>query len=262
MFLPRIIPVLLLKGKGLVKTIKFREPRYIGDPINAVKIFNDLKADELVFLDITASLEGRSISSEIVRSIGDEAFMPFAVGGGIDTVVKIEQSLRAGAEKAIINTQSVINPGLIEESAKVFGTQSIVVSIDVKKSLLGRYEVWIKDGTINSKRNPSDWAKQVEGLGAGEIIINSIDLDGTMKGYDLDLLNSVANNVNIPVIACGGAGKMAHLKQAFDECKVHALAAGSIFVFHGSRRAVLINYPSKDEIKEIFNFDALSRNTS
>jgi len=256
MFLPRIIPVLLLRGKGLVKTIKFKNPRYIGDPINAVRIFNNLKADELAFLDITASSEGRSISADIVQAIGDEAYMPFAVGGGIDSVDKIEQVLKAGAEKVIINTQAVLNPGLVNESAKIFGSQSIVVSIDVKKSLLGKYEVWIRDGSINSQKNPIIWARDVEALGAGEILLNSIDLDGTFKGYDVSLIQSIASSVKIPVVACGGAGQMQDLGSAYFKGNAHALAAGSIFVYHGPRHAVLINYPSKDEIKQIFSIDA------
>lgn len=253
MFLPRIIPVLLLKGKGLVKTVKFKDPKYIGDPINAVKIFNDLKTDELVFLDITASKEGRTVSVDLVKDIGDEAFMPFGVGGGINNIKQIEQLLKAGAEKVIINTNAIINPGMIEEASKVFGSQSIVVALDVKKTLFGKYECWIKDGSENTKANPVDMAKKVENLGAGELIINSIDLDGMMTGYNIELIKSVAEIVSIPVVACGGAGNLEHLKQCYLEGKAHALAAGSMFVFHGPRRAVLINYPSKSELKQLFN---------
>lgn len=253
MFLPRIIPVLLLKGKGLVKTVKFKDPKYIGDPINAVKIFNDLKTDELVFLDITASKEGRTISVDLVKDIGDEAFMPFGVGGGINNTLQIEQLLKAGAEKVIINTNAVLNPELIEVASKVFGSQSIVVALDVKKTLFGNFECWIKDGSENAKVNPVDMAKKAENLGAGELIINSIDLDGMMIGYNIDLIKSIAEIVSIPVVACGGAGNMDHLKQCYFDGNAHALAAGSMFVFHGPRRAVLINYPSKSELKQLFN---------
>lgn len=253
MFLPRIIPVLLLKGKGLVKTVRFKDPKYIGDPINAVKIFNDLKTDELLFLDITASKEGRTVSVDLVKDIGDEAFMPFGVGGGISDVLQIEHLLKAGAEKIIINTTAILNPNLIEEASKIFGSQSIVVALDIKKSLLGKYECWIKDGSENTKAHPIDIAKRAEALGAGELIINSIDLDGIMKGYNLDLIKSIADIVSIPVVACGGAGNLKHLKEGFFEGNAHALAAGSMFVFHGPRRAVLINYPSKGELKELFN---------
>ena len=253
MFLPRVIPVLLLKGKGLVKTVKFKDPKYIGDPINAVKIFNDLKADELVFLDITASKEGRTVSVDLVKDIGDEAFMPFGVGGGINNIKQIEQLLKAGAEKVIINTNAIINPGLIDEASRVFGSQSIVVALDIRKTLFGKYECWIKDGSENTKASPVDMAKKAENLGAGELIINSIDLDGTMTGYNIDLIKSIAEIVSIPVVACGGAGNLEHLKQCYFDGKAHALAAGSMFVFHGPRRAVLINYPSKCELKQLFN---------
>lgn len=252
MFRPRLIPVLLLKNKGLVKTVKFKKETYIGDPINAVKIFNDLKADELVFLDITASKEERTIFVDLVKDIGDEAFMPFSVGGGIQSVEQIEKLLKAGAEKVVINTNAFINRGLIEDAAKFFGSQSIVVSIDVKKSLLGKYEIWILDGSKNTKKDPVIYAKEVEEHGAGEIIINSIDLDGMMTGYDIKLLKSISEEVSIPVVACGGAGNLEHLKEAYYKGSVHALAAGSIFVFHGPRKAVLINYPNKEELKELF----------
>lgn len=253
MFLPRIIPVLLLKGKGLVKTVKFRDPKYIGDPINAVKIFNDLKTDELVFLDITASKEGRTISVELVKDIGDEAFMPFGVGGGINNINQIEQLIKAGAEKVIINTSALINPHLVENAAKIFGSQSIVVSIDVKRSLFGKYECWINDGTKNTKKDPLIMAKQYDELGAGELIVNSMDLDGMMSGYDIKLIKSVSDEVTIPVVACGGAGNMENLMDGYYNGNAHAVAAGSMFVFHGPRRAVLINYPTKSVVKELFN---------
>jgi cyclase len=253
MFRPRVIPVLLLKGKGLVKSIKFQKYRYIGDPINAVKIFNDLKADELVFLDITASKEKRSISLELVKQIGSEAFMPFAIGGGIRNVKEAYNSVNGGAEKIVLNTVFIENPGVISEIAKELGTQSVVVSIDVKKNLFGNYHIYIKGGTKKTKINTITAAKRAEELGAGEIIINSIDHDGMMNGYNLDLIKKVSESVNVPVVACGGAGNLAHMKTAIDS-GAHAAAAGSLFVYHGTRRAVLINYPDKDELKSIFGF--------
>jgi imidazole glycerol-phosphate synthase subunit HisF len=252
MFLPRIIPVLLLKGKGLVKTIKFKDPRYIGDPINAVRIFNDLKADELVFLDITASKEGRCVAVDLVKDIGDEAFMPFGVGGGISTINEIELLLKAGAEKVIINTNAILKPKLIEAASKVFGSQSIVVSMDVKKTLFGKYELFIRDGSENVHMNPVIKVKEFEDLGAGEIIINSIDNDGMMTGYDTKLIRMISDEVSVPVVACGGAGNLSDLMQGYNEGNSHALAAGSMFVYHGPRRAVLINYPSKTEIQQLF----------
>lgn len=253
MFLPRLIPVLLLRGKGLVKTIKFKDPTYVGDPINAVKIFNDLKADELIFLDITASKEGRCIDYKMVKDIGDEAFMPFGVGGGISNIEQIEEIFKAGAEKVIINTNAILNPDLVKRAAENFGSQSVVVCLDVKKNFFGKYEVFIKDGSENTHLNPIELALKMQDLGAGELIINSIDNDGVMKGYDITLIKLISTNLEIPVVACGGAWKLDHLREAYYEGHAHALAAGSMFVFHGPRRAVLINYPKKQEIMEVFN---------
>lgn len=252
MFLPRIIPILLLKNHGLVKTVNFKSPKYIGDPINAVHIFNDLKADELIFLDILASSQKRSIDVSVVRDIGDEAFMPFGVGGGISNLDQIENILKAGAEKVILNTNAVIRPQIIEEAAKYFGSQSIVISIDVKKNIWGRYETWVLNGSLNKKLDPVVVAKNFEEMGAGEVIIQSIDRDGTMVGYDLDLVQKVADTISIPVVACGGAGSLIHFKECYCVGHAHAMAAGSFFVYHGPRKAVLISYPSKLEIQQLF----------
>ena len=252
MFLPRLIPVLLLKGKGLVKTINFKDPRYIGEPINAVKIFNDLKADELVFLDINATKELRSISYELVRDIGDEAFMPFAVGGGIKNMKQIEKMLQAGAEKIVINSEAIRNPEFIAEASKTFGSQSIVISIDVKKSIFNKYSVWIDSGTKNTNKNPVELAKAYCDLGAGELLVNSINNDGMMNGYDIKLIKNISSLIEIPVIACGGAGNLSHMKDCFLEGQAHSLAAGSMFIYHGPRKAVLLNYPNKEELKGVF----------
>ncbi len=251
MFLPRIIPVLLLKGKGLVKTIKFSQPRYIGDPINAVKIFNDLKADELLFLDITASKEDRMISVDLVKKIGDEAFMPFGVGGGIKSTEHAVELINAGAEKVVFNTVFITNPLVISKTAGLIGSQSVIVSIDVKRNLFGKYHLHIFDGSKKILIDPITALKKAEELGAGEIIINSIDHDGCMTGYDLELIQMVSNEVTVPVIACGGAGNLFHMKEAFNK-GANAMAAGSIFVYHGARKGILINYPEKKEILEIF----------
>jgi len=252
MFLPRIIPVLLLKGKGLVKTVKFKDPRYIGDPINAVKIFNDLKADELVFLDITASKEGRTISLEVVKDISEEAYMPFAVGGGINSLSTVEKILETGCEKVVINTALHVNPGFIQDVADHFGSQSLVLSIDVRKNFLGKYEIYTHSGTIKSKSKLDGTVQLAADLGAGEILINSIDLDGVMKGYDLKLVNLVSEIAECPTVACGGAGSYQDLADGYYKGGAHSLAAGSLFVYHGPRNAVLINYPSKEEITNLF----------
>lgn len=252
MFRPRVIPVLLLKRQGLVKTVQFGKHRYIGDPINAVRIFNDLEVDELVFLDIMASKENRTISTDIVKQIGDEAFMPFAVGGGIKTIQNALDLINAGAEKVILNTAFVKNPQLVNEIAALIGNQSVVVSIDVKKNWLGKYQAFIKGGNERVAESPIDLAMKAEKLGAGEIIINSITHDGMMQGYDLELIHHISSAVNIPVVACGGAGKLNHLREAIDN-GAHASAAGSLFVYHGGRNAVLVNYPEKIELINNFS---------
>jgi len=252
MFRPRVIPTLLIKGKGLVKTVKFKSPRYIGDPINAVKIFNDLESDEIIFLDITASTEGRTILPDLVKNIGDEAFMPFAVGGGIRTVDHAKELIAAGAEKVVLNTIVPKKYKLVDDIAKVYGNQSVVVSIDTKKNMFRKYKVYTHGGSKSTKLDPVEHAINSENAGAGEIFINTISSDGIMTGYDYDIIEAVSEAVNIPVIACGGAGNYEHFKLAVDS-GASAVAAGSMFVYHGPRNAVLINYPEKDELIRMFN---------
>lgn len=252
MFRPRIIPCLLLKGAGLVKTIKFGEPKYIGDPMNAVKIFNDLKADELVFLDIDASKEGRTVSFEVIKKIGDEAFMPFSVGGGIRDIEEIKKILNAGAEKVVINTEALKEGGLIKKAADIFGGQSIIASIDAKKDANGNYRVFSHGGTKDTGLEPVSVAIGMEKLGAGEILINSIDNDGIMEGYDLELIKMITAAVKIPVIAIGGAGCLEDFGKAVNEAGASAAAAGSMFVYSGKNRGILVNYPDREELEEIF----------
>lgn len=250
MFRPRVIPILQIKGKGLVKTLKYKSPRYIGDPINAVRIFNDLEADELVFLDITAAREKRIISVDLVRQIGDEAFMPFAVGGGINNVAMAVELINAGAEKVVMNTVFWEKPEIVAQIAKVLGNQSVVVSIDVNKTWLGKYYLFVKSGTIKTNLDPITAARKAVDLGAGEIVLNYIENDGTMDGYNLDMIEQVSQSVSIPVIASCGAGKILHMKQAINR-GAHAVAAGSMFVYHGARRGILINYPEREELNSI-----------
>lgn len=251
MFRPRLIPVLLLKNKGLVKTVKFKKETYIGDPINAVKIFNDLKADELVFLDITAAKERRTVSTELVKKIADEAFMPFAVGGGITDINQVKDLINNGAEKVVINTSLYKNPLLIEQTVSQFGSQSVIGSIDVKKNIFGKYCVYIEDGSRKISKTLDEFVKYVQELRVGEILINSIDRDGTMHGYDENLVSYISSLVNIPVIACGGAGNIDDMVKAVI-FGAHAAAAGSLFVFHSNTKGVLINYPTQNEIFEKF----------
>jgi cyclase len=252
MLRPRIIPILLLQGEGLVKGVHFKDYKYVGDPINAVKIFSEKEVDEIIFLDISASKEGRTISPELIQKIADEAYMPFGVGGGIRSIETIRSLLSAGAEKVSLNTAAVETPCLISEAARMFGSQCIVVSIDVKRDLRGNFCVYTRSGLRNTGLDPIKWILDVERLGAGEILLNSIDRDGTMKGYDLDLIMSVTKAVKIPVIVCGGAGKVQDLKDAIHNGNASAAAAGSLFVFHGPKRAVLINTPSTAELETIW----------
>lgn len=252
MFRPRIIPVLLLRNLGLVKSVRFKNYKYIGDPINAVKIFNDLNADELVFLDILASKEKRVISLDFVTKVGDEANMPFSVGGGIRTIQDIKSILRAGAEKVVINTHAAEDHSFIYSAAKEFGSSTITVCIDVKKKILGKQHVYIYGGSKQTDLNPVTFAKIMEEKGAGELIINSIDKDGSMEGYDIELIKEVSDLVTIPVVALGGAGSLADLNEAVKNGHASAVAAGSMFVFHGPRKAVLVNYPDKDVLGKIF----------
>ncbi|MEZ5173509.1 MAG: AglZ/HisF2 family acetamidino modification protein [Bacteroidia bacterium] len=252
MFRPRIIPVLLLKNQGLVKTIKFKNPRYIGDPINAVKLFNDMKADELIFLDITAHSENRCISPEFIKMVGDEARMPFAAGGGIKSIGQIEQILKAGAERVVINSAAAELKGFIKNAADCFGSSTIAVAIDVKKKFLGKNQVFIKGAKVATGNDPVAYAKQMESEGAGELFVTGVENEGTMLGYDFELIKNISSAVTIPVIAHGGAGKFEHFRTAVNECHASAVAAGSRFVFHGPRNAVLVNYPSAEELNSIF----------
>lgn len=253
MFRPRIIPVLLLKDKGLVKSIRFKNHRYIGDPVNAVKLFNDLLADELVFLDICASDENRLISLDLIKTIGEEANMPFAVGGGIKTLEHIRSIISMGAEKVIINSEAGKNQDFIRQASETFGSSTICVCIDVKKNLFGKEKIYIKGATQQLSFSPVDFAKLMEKSGAGELILQSVDNDGLMTGYDIDLVRRISESVTIPVVALGGAGSLSDMKKCYSSGSASALAAGSMFVYHGPRRGILINYPSVLELKEFYS---------
>jgi imidazole glycerol-phosphate synthase subunit HisF len=255
MFRPRVIPILLLRNLGLVKSVKFKDYRYIGDPINAVKIFNDLRADELVFLDITANKENRKISLDFVRKVGDECNMPFSVGGGIRSLKDIREILNSGAEKVVINSAAYEDPDFVKQASEEFGSSTIIVCIDVKKKLFGKTVVCIYSGSKVTTYDPVAYAKLMVEKGAGEVIIQSIDHDGMMEGYDLKLISEISNAVTIPVVACSGAGNYYDLKLGISIGNASAVAAGSLFVYFGPRRAVLINYPSRDELLKLFHED-------
>jgi cyclase len=247
----RVIPVLLLRGAGLVKTVKFKDPKYIGDPINAIRIFNEKEVDELVFLDITASPEGRAPQFELLSNIAGEAFMPMAYGGGVTTLEQIKKIFGLGFEKVIINTAAYQNPTLISEAAAIFGSQSIVGAIDVRSGFFGGYELRSQGGRKKEPVGLAEHLKTLQCAGVGEILVNSIDRDGTMSGYDLTLLSKVRACVNVPVVACGGAAHVSDFVAAVECAHVDAVAAGSMFVFIGPHRAVLINYPERAVLTQV-----------
>lgn len=220
--------------------------------MNAVKIFNDKRADELVFLDITASVENRLIPLDFVEKVGDEANMPFAVGGGIKSIQDIRHVLKAGAEKVVINTHAIENPTFIQEAADIFGSSTIVVSMDVKKNLFGKEQIFTLNGKKSTGYDPVSFAKLMETMGAGEIIVNAIDKDGIMQGYDLPLIKKISDEISIPLVACGGAGNYLHFNEAVNQSHASAVAAGSLFVYYGPRKAVLINYPTQEELLKMF----------
>ena len=248
MYQSRVIPVLLCNLEGsIVKTQKFKNPIYVGDPVNAVKIFNDKEVDELIFLDITATAQGRKPNLRYIAEIATEAFMPLCYGGGLSNLEDIRAVIKAGIEKVSINSALEKDPDLISRAADVLGSSSTVASIDVKKDFWGKYRVVVRNSSKSLSMPVLEFAQMMEQKGAGEIVLNSVDRDGMMDGFDLDLIRDVSRSVGIPVIASGGAGNVTHLKQAID-AGASAVAAGSMFVFQGKHRAVLISYPSQTEL--------------
>ena len=245
MIRPRIIPTLLLSNGDLVKTKKFSNPQYLGDPLNAIRIFNEKGVDELCVLDITASKEGKDPDFQLLENMASEAFMPLSYGGGIKNVDQIKRLFRSGFEKVVINTEAINNLKLITDATNYFGSQSVVCAIDYRKTFFGT-NCYIEDGKKKVKITPLDIAVKYEQAGAGELLLYSIDRDGMRTGYDLNMIQMISNAVQIPVIACGGARSIDDLKNALDS-GADAVAAGSLFVFFGERQAVLINFPSEEE---------------
>jgi cyclase len=249
----RVIPVLLLKGRGLVKTVRFKEPKYLGDPINTVKIFNDKYVDEIVILDIQATLEKRKPQFDLIAQIASEAFMPMCYGGGVRSLEDVKTILGIGVEKVAINSVAAEDETFVTKASDMVGSQSIVVSMDIKKNFLGKYEVYTQGGRCNVKADPVEFAVRMEKAGAGELLVNSIDCDGMMQGYDIELLKKITHAVSIPVIACGGAGNTTDLAKAVYQGGASAAAAGSMFVFQGKYRAVLITFPTEEELAPLFS---------
>ena len=244
----RITPCLLVHKKGLVKTTNFKDPKYVGDPLNAVKIFNEKEADELIVLDIDASVEKNEPDYKLIERLALQCRMPLCYGGGIKTVEQALKIFSLGVEKIALSSAAIENPNLISQLADKVGKQSVVVVIDAKKKLLSsKYEVYMHNAKKSTGLNAVDWAKKVEDLGAGEIVINSIDNDGLMTGYDLNLIDKIREVTNIPLTVLGGAGSYEDFNNLIRKYQVLGLAAGSFFVFKGKYRAVLINYPNLEE---------------
>ena len=249
----RIIPCLLLRNTGFVKTYRFNDAVYLGDCFNTVRLFNEKEANELFILDINASISGKPINFDLLQKLAGECFMPFAYGGGVKSMEDMHKLFRLGIEKISINTEFVKNPSLIRDASGEFGSQSVIVSIDIRKKMLGRYEVFTNGGRESTGLDPVTVAKRACDMGAGEILLTSIDRDGTMEGYDLEIIRRVSDAVSIPIVACGGAGSLRHFHDAIHQGGASAVAGGSFFVFRGKHRAVLITYPSQIDLqKEVF----------
>lgn len=246
----RVIPVLLIQNEGLVKGVQFKNHRYVGDPINAVKIFNEKEVDELCVLDISATVNNKKPDIRRIADIVSEAFMPISYGGGVTQLDEAKELLYSGVEKILLNTALHTHPNLITEIANSAGNQSAVASIDVKKNIWGKYKVYSRNATKDTGKDVLEFAKECENKGAGEILLNCIEKDGMCNGYDTELIKKVAQSVQVPVVAVGGAWQTGHMVEA-KRAGASALAAGSMFVFHGKHKAVLISYLNNNEIKDI-----------
>ncbi len=253
MLRPRIIPCLLVHDKGLVKTVQFKNPKYVGDPINAVRIFNEKESDELMVIDIDATRENREPDYKLIENLAAECRMPLCYGGGVKTVEQAHKIFSLGVEKIAISSIVFQNPAIVTAIAERVGSQSVVVVLDVKKKIFGGYEVYTNNGKKSTGKSPIEVAIDMQKLGAGEIVINSIDQDGMMKGYDFDLLTRVHDAINIPMTALGGAGSLTDIAELIKKYGIIGASAGSLFVFKGIYKAVLINYPNWNEKETIFN---------
>ena len=252
MLRPRIIPSLLIQDKGLVKTVNFKNPKYVGDPINAVKIFNEKAVDELAVFDIDATAKGLIPDYSLIERIANQSRMPLCYGGGVKTLEQAQKIFGLGIEKIALSSAVLQDPNLITEIANRVGSQSVIVVLDVRKKMFGGYEVFTHNGKKPTGINPFDFVEKAQKLGAGEIVINSIDQDGMMKGYDMNLINKVREKITLPLTVLGGAGNLTHIKEVIDKHGVIGVAAGSLFVFKGVYKAVLINYPNKQEKENLY----------
>ena len=253
MLRPRIIPCLLVKNKGLVKTVKFKDGKYLGDPINAVRIFNEKQADELMVIDIDATFNNNEPDYKMIENLASECRMPLCYGGGIKTLEQAQRIFSLGVEKIAVSSAAIQNPSIVSDIASKVGSQSVVVVLDVKKKMLGGYDMYTHNGKKSININPIDFAIKMEKEGAGEIVINSIDNDGVMKGYDLDLIDKVRNSISLPLTVLGGAGDLEDIGGLIQKYGIIGAAAGSLFVFKGKYKAVLINYPNWEEKDRLIN---------
>lgn len=253
MLIKRIIPMLLLQGGGLLKGEKFKKHRYVGDPVNAVRIFNEKEVDELCLIDIGVTANRSEPDYAHLEEIVSEAFMPIAYGGGVCKISQVEKLFKIGVEKVIINTAFFENPSFVSECSAVAGAQSIVVSIDYRKGIFGRHEVFVHNGSRKTGRHPVEYALEAQEYGAGELLLTSIEREGGGKGCDLELIEDVVSTVGIPVVAHGGVGELQHIRQAITQAGASAVAAGSFFTFYGKHKAVLLTYPDQCELHNLFN---------
>lgn len=235
-----------------MKGERFKKHKYVGDPLNAVRIFNEKEVDELAFVDISATVENKEPDYGLIEDMASEAFMPISYGGGINCVSQVERLFRSGIEKIIINSAFAQEPALVKSCSQIAGSQSVTVSVDVKKSLFGRYEVVINNGNKKTGRDPVTYAQMAQEMGAGELLLTSVDREGTGKGYDLELIRQVASVVDIPVVAQGGASSLDDLQKAVKTARASAVAAGDFFTFHGKHKAVLLTYPTYEELERLF----------
>jgi len=246
----RVIPCLLLKGDTLVKTVNFKKPAYIGDPVNTARIFNELEVDELALLDISATNNNNKPDFKILAELANECFMPLAYGGGINNFEDAKKIFKIGIEKIIVNSVAFTNPNLITQLAEHFGNQAIVASIDVKKNMFGKYQVYSNSGTKKQKVDPVAWAQELEQLGAGEILLTAIHQEGTWKGFDIELTKKIANAVNIPVIANGGASSINDIENIVKEGDASAVSLGSMVVYQNKGMGVLVNFPNQTNLRK------------
>lgn len=260
MLRPRIIPCLLVKDKGLVKTVGFKDPKYVGDPINAVRIFNEKEVDELIILDISATPMNLEPDYQMIAHWAAECRMPLCYGGGVKNVEQAQRIFSLGVEKVAISSAAINNPNLITQIADTVGSQSVVVVLDVKKRIFGGYETYTNNGTIATGKNPIELAREFEAIGAGELVINNIDLDGTMKGYEFGLVEKIRKATSLPLTVLGGAGSMSDIGKLVNKFRIIGASAGSLFVFKGKYRAVLINYPTPEEKDQIIYENFLQYN--